>query len=63
MFSCEYCKIFKNTFFIEHLRGCFWTCEQKNVLKRVSRFCEILYYHFDDLKYIYGFNIIDIAVA
>ena len=21
--SCEFCEIFKNTFFIEHLRGCF----------------------------------------
>ena len=21
MFSCEYCEIFKNSFFIEHLRG------------------------------------------
>ena len=25
VFSCEYCEIFKNTFFIEHLReDCFW---------------------------------------
>ena len=27
------------------------------------RFCEISFYHFDDLKYINRFNIIDIAVA
>ena len=24
VFSCEFCKILKNTFFTEHLRGCSW---------------------------------------
>ena len=27
-FSCEFCEIFENTFFIEHLGGCFY-CSQK----------------------------------
>ena len=27
MFSCEYCQIFRSTFFIEHLRGCFFYSE------------------------------------
>ena len=24
MFSCEYCEIFKSTYFEEQLQGCYW---------------------------------------
>ena len=42
MFSCEFCKIFKNTFFTEHL----WTTNSGQIIVSYSFMCKIsLHFH------------------
>ena len=45
MFSCEYCEISKNSFFIEHTHGCFWIEESIILQESTFKICEKLSNH------------------